>query len=124
VEGCYEVGACLVLLLHIYLMVAGEAIKERHDFAPGRTIDDFVDLRQREVVLGASLVKTGEIDAHSSFAALLLHHHYVGEPCWVGNWLDKFGLKQAMYLGLGSFCLLVRHLTHPLFFRPHRRVDS
>jgi hypothetical protein len=44
-EGCYETGACLVFLLHIYLMVAGEAIKERHDFAPGCTIDDFVDPR-------------------------------------------------------------------------------
>jgi hypothetical protein len=29
-----------------------------------------------------------------------------------------------MYLGLGGFCLLVRHLTQPLFLRPHRRVDS
>ena len=27
-EGCYEAGAGLVLLLHVYLMVAGEAIKE------------------------------------------------------------------------------------------------
>ena len=27
-EGCYEAGACLVLLLHIYLVVAGEAVKE------------------------------------------------------------------------------------------------
>jgi hypothetical protein len=46
-----------------------------------------------EVVLGAGLFKTGEIDTHSPFAALLLHHHYVGEPCRVGNWLDKFGLQ-------------------------------
>jgi hypothetical protein len=27
-EGCYEAGARLVLLLHVYLMVAGEAIEE------------------------------------------------------------------------------------------------
>jgi hypothetical protein len=105
-------------------MVAGEAIEERHDFAPDRTIDDFVDPKQREVVLGAGLVKTGEIDTHSPFAALLLHHHYVGEPCRVGNWLDKFGLKQAMYLSLGGLCLLIRHLAQPLFLRPYRRVNS
>ena len=97
-------------------MVAGETIKERHDFAPGRAIDYFVDPGQREVVLGAGLVKTGEIDAHPPFAALFLHHHNVGEPCRVGDWLDKFGLKQAMYLGLGGFCLLVRHFAEPLFF--------
>ena len=29
-----------------------------------------------------------------------------------------------MYLGLGGFCLLIRHLAQPLFLRPHRRVDS
>jgi hypothetical protein len=27
-EGCYETGACLVFLFHIYLMVAGEVVKE------------------------------------------------------------------------------------------------
>jgi hypothetical protein len=27
-EGCYETGAGLVILLHIYLVVAGEAIEE------------------------------------------------------------------------------------------------
>jgi hypothetical protein len=53
-------------------MVAGKAIEELHDLAPGRTIDDFVDPRQREVVLGAGLVKTGEVDAHPPLAALLL----------------------------------------------------
>jgi hypothetical protein len=40
------------------------------------------------------------------------------------HWLDKFGLQEAMYLGLDGFCLLVRHFTEPLFFRSHRRVDS
>jgi hypothetical protein len=95
-----------------------------HDFAPGRAIDYFVDPRQREVVLWAGLVETGEIYAHPPFAALFLHHHNVGEPCGVGYWLDKFGLQEAMYLGLGGFCLLIRHFAEPLFFRSHRRVDS
>ena len=27
-EGCYKVGASLVFLLHIYLMVTGEAVEE------------------------------------------------------------------------------------------------
>jgi hypothetical protein len=27
-EGCYEAGAGLVLLLHVYLMVTGEAVEE------------------------------------------------------------------------------------------------
>jgi hypothetical protein len=29
-----------------------------------------------------------------------------------------------MYLGLGGFCLLIRHFAEPLFFWSHRRVDS
>jgi hypothetical protein len=29
-----------------------------------------------------------------------------------------------VYLGLGGFCLLIRHLAQPLLLRPHRRVDS
>jgi hypothetical protein len=72
----------------------------------------------------AGLVETGEIDAHPPFATLFLHHHNVGEPCGVGHWLDKFGLQEAMYLGLGGFCLLIRHFAEPLFSRSHRRVDS
>ena len=28
VEGCYEAGAGLILLLHVYLMVTGEAVEE------------------------------------------------------------------------------------------------
>jgi hypothetical protein len=27
-EGCYEAGASLVLLLHVYLVVTGEAVEE------------------------------------------------------------------------------------------------
>jgi hypothetical protein len=27
-EGCYEAGAGLILLLHVYLMITGEAVEE------------------------------------------------------------------------------------------------
>jgi hypothetical protein len=86
---------------------------------PACAIDDFVDSGQREIVLGAGLVKTGEVYAHPPLAALLLHHHHIGEPCGVGDWLDELGFEQAMYLGLGGFCLLVRHLAQLLFLRSH-----
>jgi hypothetical protein len=79
---------------------------------------------QREIVLGAGLVKTGEVYAHPPFAALFLHHHHIGEPCGVGDRLDELGFEQAMHLGLGGFCLFVRHLAQPLFLWPHRRVNS
>jgi hypothetical protein len=38
--------------------------------------------------------------------------------------IGKVGLKQAVYLGLSGFCLLIRHLAQPLLLRPHRRVNS
>jgi hypothetical protein len=92
-KGCYETGAGLVFLLHIYLVAAGEAIKERHDFTPGRAIDDLVDPRQQEIILGAGFVEAGEVNAHPPLVALLFHHDYVGEPRRVGDWLDEVGLK-------------------------------
>ena len=61
---------------------------------------------------------------HIRHLPLFLHHHNVREPRGVGHWIDKFGLQEAMYLGLGGFCLLIRHFAEPLFFRSHRRVDS
>jgi hypothetical protein len=53
-----------------------------------------------------------------------LHHDYVSEPRRVGDWFDEIGLKQAVYLGFGGFCFLIRHFAQPLLLRPHRRVDA
>jgi hypothetical protein len=64
-KGCYKAGASLVFFLHIYLVVTREAVEEGHDFASGRVIDYFVDPRQREIVLWAGFIETGEVDAHS-----------------------------------------------------------
>ena len=91
-EGCYKAGASLVFLLHVYLVIAGEAVEERHDLASGRAIDYFVDPRQREIVLWAGLIETGEVYAHSPFPAFFLHHYNIGEPRGVSHWLDEFSL--------------------------------
>ena len=72
VEGYYKAGASLVFLLPVYLVVTGEAVEEGHDFASGRAIDYFVDPRQREIVLWAGLIETGEVYAHSPFPAFFL----------------------------------------------------
>jgi hypothetical protein len=105
-------------------VVTGEAIEEGHDFASCRAIDYFVDPWQGEVVLGTSLIEAGEVYAHVSLAAFLLHHDHVGEPCRISNWLDEVGFQQAVHLGLDGFSLLVRHFVQPLLFWAHRRVDA
>ena len=120
-EGCDEAGAGLIFLFHVYLVVAGEAVKKGHDLATGCAINYFVDPWQREIILGAGLVEAGEVYAHVPLAA---YHDYVGEPRRVGDWFDEVGLQQAVHFGFGSFCLLVGHFAQSLLFWAHRRVDA
>ena len=105
-------------------IITGEAIEEGHDLASGRAIDYFVDPRQREIVLWAGFIETGEVDAHSPLPALFLHPHDIGEPCGVSHGLDEFGFQEAVHFCLGGLHLLVGHLVKPLLFRSYRRVDS
>jgi hypothetical protein len=91
VEGCNETCVGLVLFFHIDLMIAQEAIKERHDFAASCRIDNFVDSWQRKIVLWTGFVEVGEVNAHSLFLIYLLHHDDIGEPGGVSNWFDEFG---------------------------------
>jgi hypothetical protein len=100
-------------------VIAREAVKERHNFTSGHTIDDLVDPRQREIILGAGLVETGEINAHPPLATLFLNHDYVGELRRVGNWFNEIVLKQAVYLGFGGFGFFIRHFAQSLLLRPH-----
>ena len=67
-------------------MIAREAIQERHDFTASCRNNNFVDSWQRKIVLWTSFVEVGEIDTHSSFPILLLHHDDIGEPVGVSNW--------------------------------------
>jgi hypothetical protein len=70
-------------------VIAGEAVEKGHDFASGCAIDNFVDPRQREIVLGTGLIEAGEIDAHAPLAAFLLYHDHIGKPCRVGDWFCR-----------------------------------
>ena len=46
-------------------MVPGEGVQETQELAPSRGVDDEVDPRQREWVLGTGLVQVCEVDAES-----------------------------------------------------------
>jgi hypothetical protein len=105
-------------------VVAREAIKEGHDFVACCTVDNFVNSWQREIVLGAGLIEVCEVDAHTPFAALFLHHDHVGEPCWINDWLDESGFQQAMHFGLGCLRFLVGHFLQPLLLWVHQGVDA
>jgi hypothetical protein len=105
-------------------VVAGEAVKEGHDFASGCAINYFVDPWQREIVLGTGLVEASEVDAHAPLVAFLLYHDHVGEPCRISDWFDEVGFQQAVHLGFGGFGLFVGHFAQSLLFWAHRRVDA
>ena len=46
-------------------MVPGEGVQKTQELAPCREIDDEIDPRQRERVLGAGFVQVCEVDAES-----------------------------------------------------------
>jgi hypothetical protein len=105
-------------------VVAGEAVKEGHDFASCCAIDYFVDPWQREIVHGTGLIEAGEVDAHAPLAAFLLYHDHVGEPCRISDWFDEVGFQQAVHLGFGVFGLFVGHFAQSLLSWAHQRVDA
>lgn len=43
-------------------------------------VDQNIDMRQREVVLRASLIQVAKVDAHSNLYVFLGHRDNVGEP--------------------------------------------
>ena len=105
-------------------MVTGEAIEEGHDFASCCAIDYFVNPWQGEIVLGAGLIETGEVDTHAPLAAFLLHHDHVDEPCRISDWLDEVGFQHAVHLGFSGFSLLIGHFAQSLLSWAHRGVDA
>lgn len=49
----------------------------------GSGIDELVDSRKRESILGAHIIDIGEVNAHVPLACLLLDRYHVGEPHWI-----------------------------------------
>jgi hypothetical protein len=76
-----ERGLLLVFFLDRDLVVPGVAVEEAEQVAARRGVDDLVNPRQPEGVLGAVLVEVGVVDAHSSLVqVLLVDEDGVGEP--------------------------------------------
>jgi hypothetical protein len=71
-------------------VVPGLAVEEADKVAACRGVDDLINLRQPEGVLGAVLVEVGVVDAHPPLVQVLLaDKDGVGEPLRMEDFFDE-----------------------------------
>jgi hypothetical protein len=87
-----EHGLLLVFFLDRDLVVPGVAVEEAEQVASRRGVDDLINPRQPEGVLGAVLVEVGVVDAHPPLVRFLLaDEDGVGEPLRMEDFSDEAG---------------------------------
>ena len=74
--------------------VAGVSIQEGQELTPGSGVDDLVDPREGEWILGAGLVQAGVVDTHAPGLVLLHDEDWVGQPLGVKHFHDEAGLQE------------------------------
>jgi hypothetical protein len=80
----------LVFFLDRDLVVPGVAVEEAEQVTALRGVDDLVNPRQPEGVLGAVLVEVGVVDAHPPLIrVLLVDEDGVGEPLRMEEFFDE-----------------------------------
>jgi hypothetical protein len=85
-----ECGLLLVFFLDSDLVVPGVAVEEAEQVAARRGVDDLINPRQPEGVLGAVLVEVGVVDAHPPLVRVLLaDDDGVGEPLRMEDFFDE-----------------------------------
>jgi hypothetical protein len=71
-------------------VVPGVAVEEAEQVTARRGIDDLINPRQPEGVLGAVLIKVGVVDAHPPVVrVLLVDEDRVGEPLRMEDFSDE-----------------------------------
>jgi hypothetical protein len=85
-----ERGLLLVFFLDCDLVVPGVAVEEAEQVAARRGVDDLINPRQPEGVLGAVLVEVGVVGAHPPLVRVLLaDEDGVGEPLRMEDFSDE-----------------------------------
>jgi hypothetical protein len=73
-------------------VVPGVAVEEAEQVTARRGVDDLVNLRQPEGVLGAVFVEIGVVDAHPPHVRVLLaDEDGVGKPLRMEDFSDEVG---------------------------------
>jgi hypothetical protein len=71
------------------LVVPGVAVEEAEQVAARRGVDDLINPRQPEGVLGAVLVEVGVVDAHPPLVRVLADEDRVGKPLRMEDFSDE-----------------------------------
>src|SRR5664279_99710 len=100
-------------------MISRICIQQTQELAASCRIDDLVNARQSERVLGASLVQVSVINAHPPSSVLLQHKDWIGQPLRMKNFNNEPGCKEPGYLFSDSFASLVVKTTKKLLDRLH-----
>ena len=109
----------LILRIHSNLVVAGESIHETQQLVAGSSVDQLINLREREAIFWASLVEVCIVDADPPLAASFLHHYHIGQPLGIAGLSDEPCLEELANLFVYS--LLSFWGEAPLLL-PHRLV--
>ena len=74
-------------------MLSRVCVKETQRVVSSCGIDDLIDAREGKGILGASLVKVFEVNAHVPGFVLLWYHYQVRQPIRMFDISDESGLK-------------------------------
>ena len=89
-------------------MVAGVSVQEGQELAPGGRVDDLVDPREGERILGTGLAQAGLVDTHAPGIVLLQDEDWVGHPLGVEHFHDEAGRQKLDDLFTDGSSLLFR----------------
>jgi hypothetical protein len=85
-----ERSLLLIFFLDRDLVVPGVAVEEAEQVTARRGVDDLINPRQPEGVLGAVFVEVGVVDAHPPLVRVLLaNEDRVGEPLRMEDFSDE-----------------------------------
>ncbi|PKI71912.1 hypothetical protein CRG98_007680 [Punica granatum] len=124
-ESCLD----FVLLGHPNLVISGETVHEGNLSVTCNVVDEYVDVRQRKIVLSAGLIEISIVDTNSDSSVFLLdwnnvHHPFGARHVGIGPGKDLLILLEEIDHS-GSLCRLVARLDfHDTRFLFCANVDS
>ena len=87
-------------------MIAGGSIQEGQELTPGGRVDNLVDPRESERILGTGLVEAGVVDTHAPGLVLLRDEDWIGQPLGVKHFHYEAGRQKLVDLFTNGSSLL------------------
>lgn len=96
VNGCSKGSLLGIRRVHPNLVISTESAYEGEHRVTGSAVDQHVNIRQRELIFQACLVKIEEVVAASDLSILLLHKHDIREPGRMLYRLDETNAEELL----------------------------